>query len=88
MPKVSEFFGIVILMYWKDNKRHHQAHFHARYGGEEAVFNFNGDILAGAMSRRASKLVKEWAKERKTELNFAWEQALNGKEIPWIAPIK
>ena len=33
MPKLSEFFGIAIYMYWGD---HGPPHFHARYGGEKA----------------------------------------------------
>lgn len=36
MPKVSEFFGIVILMYYRE---HPPADFHAVYQGEEAVIS-------------------------------------------------
>jgi len=34
MPTISEFFGIVILMFFDD---HAPPHFHARYGGDEVV---------------------------------------------------
>jgi len=34
MPEVSRFLGIVIRMYFFD---HEPPHFHARYGGREAV---------------------------------------------------
>jgi hypothetical protein len=33
MPTISEFFGILILMYYSD---HAPPHFHARYGDDEA----------------------------------------------------
>ena len=88
MPRISEFFGIVILMYWKDTKKHNLPHFHVRYGGEEGVFTLDGKLIAGRLTPRVVKLVKEWTKERKNELQAAWSQAVVGKEVPWIAPIK
>ena len=34
MPKISEFFGIAIYVYWRD---HGPPHFHAVYAGDEAA---------------------------------------------------
>jgi hypothetical protein len=34
VPRISEFYGIVIEMYFAD---HAPPHFHARYSGEEAL---------------------------------------------------
>ena len=34
MPRISAFFGIIIWMYYND---HQPAHFHAEYGGQEAL---------------------------------------------------
>jgi hypothetical protein len=39
MPTISEFFGIVIRMYWDD---HPPPHFHALYGEHEAQYNMAG----------------------------------------------
>ena len=39
MPRISEFFGIVIYMYWMDIQKHQKPHFHARFKGKEAVFD-------------------------------------------------
>ena len=39
MPKISEFFGIIISTYWFDTQKHKQPHFHARFQGSEAVFD-------------------------------------------------
>src|SRR4051794_12742071 len=36
MPTLSEFFGILIRMYWDD---HPPPHFHALYGEYEALYN-------------------------------------------------
>lgn len=87
MPRISEFFDIVIFMYWNDNKRHKKPHIHAKFENREAVFDFDGNCLAGDIGRRASKLVKEFIEERREELDIAWKYAIDGKEIPWIKPI-
>ncbi len=39
MPRISEFFGIVIYMYWRD---HGPPHFHAIYAEEEALISIDG----------------------------------------------
>jgi hypothetical protein len=38
MPTVSEFFGIIILMYYND---HAPPHFHARYGDHEVLIQIS-----------------------------------------------
>ncbi len=88
MPKVSEFFGISIYIYWFDLKEHKLPHFHVRYKGATAVFDLEGNILAGAVSLRTQKLIKEWCVERKSELLEAWQHAVAGKDVPWIQPIE
>ena len=47
MPRISEFFGIAIYMYWFDHQKHARPHFHARHGGEESVFDLDGNCLEG-----------------------------------------
>jgi hypothetical protein len=34
MPRIAEFFGITIYLYFADTKRHAAPHYHAKYGGE------------------------------------------------------
>jgi Domain of unknown function (DUF4160) len=42
MPRISAFYGITIWMYW--NEGHHaRPHFHARYGGQTASIDFDGN---------------------------------------------
>ena len=88
MPRISEFFGIVIYMYWFDRQKHRTPHFHARFAGEEAVFDLTGKCLEGNLGPRASRLVAEWCDERQVELKVAWTAAAAGKEIPWVAPLR
>jgi hypothetical protein len=88
LPRISEFFGILIYMYWFDNQKHKVPHLHARYSGKEAVFDFNGNCLEGNIGSRAAKLVKEWCQEKREEIEKAWQSAIKGKEIPWITPLQ
>jgi hypothetical protein len=37
MPAISMFYGILVLMFFRDNRRHSLPHIHARYQGAEAA---------------------------------------------------
>ena len=55
MPTISNFYGILIQMYWKDNQ---PPHFHAIYGSFEALIDINNlSVLNGKLPRRAIELV-------------------------------
>lgn len=60
MPELCRFYGIVIRMYFDD---HLPAHFHAVYGGDEAVIGIETlTVLNGRLPARARSLVLEWAR--------------------------
>lgn len=85
MPKLSEFFGISIYMYWGD---HGEPHFHARYAGEKASIAIEDlSILAGKLSPRALGLVMEWAALHQGELREAWRRAMNNEPVSKIEPL-
>ena len=66
MPQISNFFGIVIYMYYSD---HAPPHFHAEYGEDEAVYTIETlELLRGKLPRRAHGLVMEWASLYRAEL--------------------
>ncbi len=88
MPRISEFFGLAVYMYWYDTQKHKLPHFHVRYQGAEATFDLNGNVLEGDLGRRAHGLIGEWCKERKSEIQEAWTAAINGKELPWVLPLR
>jgi len=85
MPIISRFYGIVIAMYFND---HNPPHFHAKYSGYEALFNFDGLLLEGELPKRASVFVKEWISYHKEELEDNWEKAKSGQPLNYIAPLE
>ncbi len=85
MPRVSQFYGIIIAMYYND---HAPPHFHARYGEYEALINLETlEVLEGHLSRRALALTLEWATLHRAELRVNWEKARQGLPLDRIAPL-
>jgi hypothetical protein len=85
MPTISEFFGIMILMFFDD---HAPPHFHARYGGDEVVIQINPvGVLRGRIPPRALSLVIEWAQKYQQNLIEEWNRAANNKKLHKIPPL-
>lgn len=58
MPVISTFYGIVVLMYYFDDRRHHLPHIHVQYSDEEAVLEIpSGVVLEGKIKTSNLKLV-------------------------------
>jgi len=61
MPVISMFYGVIVLMYYFDNKKHHLPHIHAQYGEEEAVISIpEGNMMEGSLRTAKLKLVQAW----------------------------
>ena len=76
MPRISEFYGIVITMYYAE---HGVPHFHALYAGEDAsVAIATLEVLAGSLPDRALRLVREWATLHRDELEADWDALARG----------
>lgn len=89
MAIISMFYGIIISMYYFDNKQHKVPHIHVKYQGEEAVFSIpDGKILEGSMKTNKRKLVEAWILIHEDELMADWELAINGEEVFKIDPLK
>ena len=85
MPRISEFYGIAIYMYFND---HAPPHFHAEYGKDEAQFAIDSlDVLVGSIPRRSKSLVLEWASLYRGELRENWELARQGLPLNEIPPL-
>lgn len=85
MPRVSEFYGIAIYFYYAD---HNPPHFHAVYGGQQVEIDIRtGDVLAGALPKRASRLVAEWRERYREELLANWDTARSGRPLNPIPPL-
>ena len=87
MPRISEFFGIVVYMYWFDVQKHKTPHIHVKFQNQWSVFDLDGNIISGSITNRAKRLTQEFILERHEDLKEAWEKAIEGKDLPWIKPI-
>jgi hypothetical protein len=86
MPRISEFYGIIIFMYFND---HYPPHFHARYNENEAIITIsNSKVLKGKLPPRALKMVKEWAKLYREALLKNWHQIQNGESWEKLPPLE
>ncbi len=85
MPIISRFYGILIAMYFND---HNPPHFHAKYSGYEAIFDFAGNVLEGELPKRAMLFVREWILLHNDELEENWRRAQNGQPLNYIAPLE
>ena len=85
MPKISQFLGILIFMYFRD---HAPPHFHAKYGEYEGIIGLNPiRQITGNLPPRILGLVIEWATLYSVELTTAWNAAANGQSIPKVPPL-
>ncbi len=86
MPRLSEFYGIVIYMYFAD---HNPPHFHAIYGEHEALIAIgDGAVIGGGLPRTAARLVEQWRTERTRELWANWELAQVPAALGAIEPLQ
>lgn len=69
MPILSMFYGIVVRMYFFDDKQHHVPHVHAEYSGDQAVFAIaTAEVLAGVLPSGKTRLVQAWIEIHRDEL--------------------
>ena len=63
------FYGIIIRMFYFDNKEHHLPHIHIEYGGQQAVRAISeGVLLTGEFPLNKLKLVRAWIEIHQEEL--------------------
>ena len=55
------FYGIIIYVYFFDNKKHKKPHIHVKCFSDEVVFGLpDGEILEGSVPNPKMKLVQAW----------------------------
>ena len=82
-------YGIVVLMYYFDNRKHHQPHIHVQYADEEAVVSIpDGNIIEGSIRTAKLKLVQAWVEIHQDELMANWQLAVNGQAVFKIGPLR
>ena len=89
MPAISMFYGVLIYMFFFDDKKHHRPHIHAHYGDESTVIAIDdGEILSGTLPRNKMKLVEAWIEIHQEELMADWKLAVEGQQLFRIDPLK
>jgi hypothetical protein len=86
MPTISQFFGIVIQMFWRE---HAPPHFHALYGEHEAQIDIRTlEVIVGHLPRRALNHTIEWAIEHRVELMEDWNLCQAKQQPRKIQPLE
>jgi hypothetical protein len=89
MPTISMFYGILILMYFYDDKKHSCPHIHAEYGEHQASIAIDdGSVLAGSLPQAKMKLVQAWIEIHRENLLADWKLAVAGEPVFKIDPLK
>lgn len=89
MPVISMFYGVIVLMYYLDNRKHKLPHIHLKYGDEEAVMAIpEGELIEGSIKGSKLKLVQAWIEIHRDELMANWDLAASGQEVFKIEPLK
>ena len=83
MPEISRFYGIVIKMLYEAGGKHNKPHVHVEYGEYEASVGIDGEVLA----EKQYRLVSAWLALHEDELYEAWNNAVQMKQLPRIAPL-
>ena len=89
MPTISMFYGILILMYFYDNKKHNLPHIHAEYAEYQAAIAIDdGAVLSGSLPSSKLKLVQAWIEIHREDLLVDWKLAVAGEPIFKIDPLR
>jgi hypothetical protein len=83
------FYGIIVSLYFVDDRRHKKPHIHARYQDREAVISIpGGEVLEGSLPPSKMKLVAAWIEIHQDELMADWDLAVSGQHPYKIEPLR
>jgi hypothetical protein len=83
------FYGIIISMFFRDNRQHKLPHIHVKYQDGSAIFSIpDGEIVGGMLKKPQIRLVQAWITLHADELMADWDLAVDGKSIYKIEPLK
>ena len=89
MPIISQFYGIIIRIYFNDTEKHYLEHIHVQYNEYDAVYSIiDNNVLEGKLPQKQHKLVVAWMEIHKDELMADWDLASNGTNVFQIEPLK
>ncbi|MCL2888633.1 MAG: DUF4160 domain-containing protein [Elusimicrobia bacterium] len=80
--KIFDSNGIVINMFYEDNKQHNIPHIHINNKqGEQCVVSLDGNFIEGNVGGRAEKIISDFVVSNKETLQNMWQDAVQGKNI-------
>ena len=86
MPRICEFYGIVIAMFYND---HAPPHFHVVYNEYQALVGIDPiRVLEGPLTQRTRSLIFEWAALHQSELRQNWQLAQEHRPLSRIEPLE
>ncbi len=86
MPEICRFFGIIILIYYRDQP---PPHFHVRYGEQKAIISIETlTLIRGKLSPRVFGMVMEWATLHRSELMENWHLARQHQPLRKVEPLE
>jgi len=89
LPTISMFYGIIVSLYFVDNKRHQTPHIHVKYQDAEAVVSIpDGGVLEGQIPPNKMRLVLAWVEIHKDDLIADWDLAVHGQQPYKIEPLR
>ncbi len=89
MLSISMFYGLIIYMYFMDNKQQKLPHIHVKYKDDEVVVQIpEGTVLEGTIPNSKMKLLQAWIELHKEELVADWELASSGEQPYKIDPLR
>jgi hypothetical protein len=89
IPIISQFYGIIIRIYFNDSEKHYLEHIHVQYNEFDAVYSIkNISILEGMLPPKQNKLVEAWMEIHQEELIALWNVSQTEGEIFKIDPLK
>jgi len=62
MPRIGELLGVIFYLYFNDHK---PDHIHAIYQKHEALFTFDGELIAGNLPVTKLKIAKKFIIDNK-----------------------
>ena len=89
MPTISMFYGIIVRMFFFDNKEHKLPHIHIEYQDDRAVIGIpGGELISGNFPKAQLRLVLAWIEIHKDELMADWKLASEGQSVFKIDGLK
>ena len=89
MPAISMFYGLIVYMYFMDDRQHKLPHIHVKYQEDEVIVSIpEGGVLEGGIPASKMKLLQAWIELHKDELLADWELARTGQQLFKIDPLR